>query len=102
MSEKWSRRRLLKNAAAISASLLLPIKRCLGGTNQAAREDYEIQIATVSAQTVRLTVLPIRNGKIERIPVDGSLVRESWGDPVAKLRAGAPDQTFQSGNLKVR
>jgi len=52
-----------------------------------AGQDVEIQVAEVSAHTVRLTVLPIHEGKTPSVPVDGSLVETSWDAPVAKLRS---------------
>jgi alpha-glucosidase/alpha-D-xyloside xylohydrolase len=59
-------------------------------------------MAFVSAQTVRLTVLPIENGKTAEVPFNGALVREFWDPPVARLRGGSPGQTIRSGNLRIR
>jgi len=100
MKDQWSRRHLLKQLAAMSATLVLPTKRSVG--ELAADQNYEVQIASVSAQTVRLTVLPIESGRTATVPFDGSLVRESWGAPIATLRGDAPGQTIQAGNLKIR
>jgi alpha-glucosidase (family GH31 glycosyl hydrolase) len=103
MKEQWSRRHLLKQLAAVSATLVLPTERPVAeSVAQDADENYEVQISSVSAQTARLTVLPIRSGKTGTVPFDGSLVRESWGAPIAKLRGDAPAQTIQAGNLKIR
>jgi alpha-glucosidase (family GH31 glycosyl hydrolase) len=103
MNERWSRRHLLKQLAALSATLVLPSKKCLGElTTPAADQDYQVDIASVSAQTVRLTVLPVTSGKAAPVPSNGSLVRESWGDPIAKLRGDAAGKTIQAGNLKIR
>jgi alpha-glucosidase/alpha-D-xyloside xylohydrolase len=102
MNEQWSRRRLLKQFAALSATMALPTGKFVGPTTKAeSSQDYEVQIATVSAQTVRLTVLPIDDGRLGRIPFNGALVRESWGTPIARLH-GQEQQTIQSGNLRVR
>ena len=103
MNEQWSRRHLLKQLAAISATLVLPTKKSLGElAAPPADVNYEVQIVSVSAQTVRLTVLPITSGKVATVPFNGSLVGESWGDPIAKLHGDAPGQTIQAGNLKIR
>ena len=101
MKDQWSRRHLLKQLAAMSATLVLPTERSIG-EQVPADQKYEVQIASVSAQTVRLTVLPIVSGKPATVPFDGSLVRESWGSPIAKSRGDAPAQTIQAGNLKIR
>ena len=47
-------------------------------------------------------MLPIKSGNAGTVSFDGSLVRESWGSPIAKLRGDAPAQTIQTGNLKIR
>ncbi len=99
MREQWSRRHLLKQLAAVSATLVLPTERSVA---QGADPNFEVQISSVSAQTARLTVLPIKSGNAGTVPFDGSLVRESWGAPIAKLRGDAPAQTIQAGNLKIR
>ena len=101
MKDQWSRRHLLKQLAAMSATLVLPTERSIG-EQVPADQKYEVQIASVSAQTVRLTVLPIESGRTATVPFDGSLVRESWGAPIATLRGDAPGQTIQAGNLKIR
>lgn len=103
MKEQWSRRHLLKQLAAVSATLVLPNERSVAeSAAQGADQNYEVQISSVSAQTARLTVLPIKSGKAGTVFFDGSLVRESWGAPIAKLRGDAQAQTIQAGNLKIR
>jgi alpha-glucosidase/alpha-D-xyloside xylohydrolase len=103
MNEPWSRRRLLQQFAAMSAALVLPAKRLFGEPSPpAVGPDFEAQITTVSPHTVRLTVLPIHNGKTAEIPFFGALASESWGTPVARLRGKDAARTIPSGNLKVR
>ncbi len=65
-------------------------------------KDAEIQIGSVSEHTFRLSVLPIENDQIAAIPHDGSLVRQSWGEPTTKLRGQIPARTIRCGNLHVR
>jgi alpha-glucosidase/alpha-D-xyloside xylohydrolase len=107
MNEKWSRRRLLKQLAVLSATVALPRENLVGelvgnSPTEFADGDYEVQVSSVSAQTVRLTVLPVKDGKAAAIPFHGALVRESWGTPVATLRRTDREQTVQSGKLRVR
>ncbi len=58
---EWSRRRLLKQFAAVSVTLVLPSSWLVGESPETPlSRDCEIQIATVSPHTVRLTVLQRR------------------------------------------
>jgi alpha-glucosidase/alpha-D-xyloside xylohydrolase len=61
----------------------------------------EIQITAVSAFTFRLSILAANHGSVGDIPLDGSLVRKSWGSPIAKLRA-APTGTISAGNHRLK
>ena len=102
MREPWNRRRLLKHLAATSAVLALP--RGATASSALLREspsDQEIQIASVSENTVRLSVVPVRDGKTVAVPSDGSLVQTSWGAPISRLRFNSPAQEFKVGALRV-
>jgi alpha-glucosidase (family GH31 glycosyl hydrolase) len=66
-----------------------------------AGEDCEVQLASVSPHTLRLSILPILQGGVGSIPFDGSLVQSSWGAPLAKLRGDIPSQTIACGDQKV-
>jgi alpha-glucosidase (family GH31 glycosyl hydrolase) len=107
MDKRLKRREILKQMAAASTAMLLPDKVGavgLGATRVAARiaeRDCEIQIAPVSAATLRLSILPIENGKTKPIVGNGSLVQESWGDPVARWRGELSPQTLKCGNLSL-
>jgi alpha-glucosidase (family GH31 glycosyl hydrolase) len=101
MKMEWNRRRLLKQFALASAALALPIKKGFG-ESQSRASDFEIQIASISPHTVRLTVLPVKDGKAEEVSFFGALVRESWGPPIAKFRAAGSSQSVQAGNLRIR
>jgi len=103
MKGRWNRRWILKHLAATSAVLTLP--RGATTLNTLLREttsDREIQITSISEHTVRLSVLPILNGKTATIPFDGSLVQTSWNEPLARLRGDAAAQQFNAGGLTVR
>lgn len=101
MTMKWSRRRLLKQFALASATLALPAKKGFGASESAA-PDFEVQITSVSPHTVRLSVLPVKDGKATEISFFGALVRESWGAPIAEFRPDAKGQSVPAGNLRVR
>jgi alpha-glucosidase (family GH31 glycosyl hydrolase) len=100
MKNGWTRRRILKQIATASTALLLPHQ---GNTaNFEAVKDAEIQITPISAHTFRLSILPIKTGKTSIVPVNGSLVKNYWGTPIAKLRGGIRAQTIPCGELRIR
>ena len=103
MKAPWNRRQVLKNLAATSAALTLP----RGATDlntflQESTPDREIQITSISEHTVRLSVLPTTNGTTAPIPLDGSLVQTSWGEPLARLRGKPATRELKAGGLSVR
>ena len=81
MSGRWNRREVLKGMAAVSAAAFIPTT--LTGQDQAAtgHGELEIQLTAISKHTVRVSLLPISQDKIAAIPLDGSLVQESWDAP---------------------
>src|SRR4029077_1878057 len=102
MKAPWNRREVLKNLAATSAALSLP----RGATDlkallQESSSNREIQITSISEHTVKLSVLPITNGKTAPIPLDGSLVQTSWGEPIARLRGNSAPQELKAGELSL-
>jgi alpha-glucosidase/alpha-D-xyloside xylohydrolase len=102
MNQQWSRRRVLKHLAATSAALALPRGTVAANALLAdPPSEREIQIASISEHTVRLSVLPVREGQIAAIPFDGSLVQRDWGAPLGRLRGTAPSQEFKAGNLSI-
>jgi alpha-glucosidase (family GH31 glycosyl hydrolase) len=94
---RWNRRDALKAMGAASAALLLP----RGVKAAASDQEVELQVVPVSANTVRLSVFPIKAGRISPVSGDGSLVQSSWGEPVLKLRGNAPSRTVKCGGLNV-
>ncbi len=78
-----NRRQLFQQTAAAGAGLLAGAAE---SPLRVAGEEVEIQIAPVTPWTFRLTVFPIRNGRLAPVPDDGALVESSWGEPVARLR----------------
>ena len=103
MSEQHSRRQILQGMGAACATFLLERKISPAVPNlRVAGADAEIQVASVSAHTVRLTVLPIDEGKLADVATNGSLVRSSWGMPIIKVREEKGPQTVKSGDLDIR
>jgi alpha-glucosidase (family GH31 glycosyl hydrolase) len=102
MENHWNRRDLIKGLAAASTGILLAPKDAASSAPlRVAASDCEIQISSVSANIVRLTIFPLKDGQIAEIPSDGSLLRETWGPPAAKLRGQFGAQSVDHGRLKV-
>jgi len=102
-NDQWSRRRVLKQLAATSAALALPTGTAAARVLLAdPASDREIQVASINEHTVRLTILPISNGQPAAVTSDGSLVQNSWGAPIARLKSNASAQTFKTGSLSVQ
>jgi alpha-glucosidase (family GH31 glycosyl hydrolase) len=101
MKEFWNRRRVLKQLAATSAAAVLPRGAVAKIFLEERTSEREIQITSISEHTARLSMLPVREGKIAAIPLDGSLAHTSWGAPLQKLHSDSPAREFQSGNLQV-
>jgi alpha-glucosidase (family GH31 glycosyl hydrolase) len=103
MDRQWKRREILKQIAVASTAMLLPNERVSANTAlQVAGRDCEIQIASVSEHTLRVSVLPMDRGAVAEVPGNGSLVKGSWGPAIAKLRGEVRGQTVKCGGLNVR
>jgi len=102
MKKRYDRREVLKGMSAACAAFLLPEEQARAESAlRIAGQDVEIQIGSVSKHTFRLSILPIKDGRVATIPTDGSLVRESWGTPIAEMRnAGA--RTIKAAGVNVR
>lgn len=103
-NEPVTRRQALKNAAAAGAGVLLGegIARTQGSPIQIAGFPVEIALTSISAEHVRLTVVPLDNGQLRPIPSDGALVKENWGQPVVRVRSGSSLRRVKCGDLEVR
>jgi alpha-glucosidase/alpha-D-xyloside xylohydrolase len=61
----------------------------------------ELGIANVSARTVRITIQPVRAGKVQPLEQDGALVENGWGPALAQIRSLGGPRTVRSGNLTI-
>ena len=103
MNHRWNRRQVLKRLAAASAALMLPGKTAaIPSSRLGGRNDFEIQIASVSEHTLRLSILPVKSDQADSVPFNGSLVRTAWGPAAAKLRANAPAHTIKLRSLTLQ
>lgn len=103
MKKQYGRRDILKGMTAACAAYMLPgQEKAVAENSQVAGHDFELRITKVSEHTFRLSVLPLKDGLTGAIPMDGSLVRHSWGEPAAKWRGNLHPQTVQSGDVNIR
>src|ERR1035441_10058569 len=86
----------------IGAALLAGAAQAAGEGLQIAGQTAEVQIAPVSAHTVRLSVLPVKDGKAAAVVGDGTLVRENWGPPAATFREAAGSRTVKLGSMGIQ
>src|ERR1700747_1323544 len=99
-ADVWNRRRLLKQSATAAGMFLIPPKRLLPQAYATRNSEREIQISAISEHTLRLSVLPVKNGQASTISADGSLIQASWGNP-AVLRGDWHERTLEAGGMRV-
>jgi alpha-glucosidase (family GH31 glycosyl hydrolase) len=103
MSRAITRRGMFKNAAAGSGALLgRGLGLCQETPIQITGRPVEIALTPVSPQTVRITIQALENGHLQAVPIDGALVKESWGQPTARLRTIGNPRTVKCGELAVK
>jgi alpha-glucosidase/alpha-D-xyloside xylohydrolase len=105
MSGRWNRRQVLQRLVAGSAGLMIPGRA--GAAAQAVRpadeDDIEIQIASISEHTVRLSILPVKNGKSIPVASNGWLLPGRGSTPtIIKPGRQTPAQTLKLGGLTLR
>lgn len=100
--KKFNRREALKTMGAASAALLLPrVTNAAPETWQVEKSEVEILLVAVSPKTVRLSILPVKDGKTVAVTADGSLAQTTWPAPVLTLRGGATAREARCGDLRV-
>ena len=109
MAKRWHRREVVQGLAAASGAALLgrvAVSAAGAGTRKtptvgSARDGLEIRMETVSAHTLRLTIVPVVDGQPVAMRMNGSLVRESWGPPLATLGGDFQAQSVKSGGMRI-
>ena len=61
----------------------------------------ELTLTPVSANTVRITVQALRDGKPVALEQDGALLDRAWPAPIAQIRSLSHPLTFRAGNLTI-
>jgi alpha-glucosidase (family GH31 glycosyl hydrolase) len=103
MSDWISRREVLKRLGKGSAGLALTAGVLRGQSTEivVAGKQVEIAVESISAATVRITVLSIEGARVVTLPDTGTLV-QSRRSAAARGRADASLRSIKAGNLVVR
>src|SRR5579872_1945854 len=97
MDLNMNRRDVLMRAGIVGAAAYLPRNLAADQPLQIAGRPVELHIGAVSPHTVRISVFALGEALP---PSDGSLVKESWEPPLARLRTARP-HTVKHGALRV-
>src|ERR1051326_2414213 len=99
MSQRISRRDVIKQIGRGTAALALTGGNvgAQGADIVVAGRPVEIAIETVSAATVRITLLPIERGQALPLPDTGTLIQTHWR-AAGRGRAAASLRSVRSGS----
>jgi alpha-glucosidase/alpha-D-xyloside xylohydrolase len=104
MTDEIDRREALKRIGAVGVSIRASTALTELGTKApivVAGQPAEIRIATLSASTVRITVLPLGEDSA-RVPFTGALADENAGELRVRATDAAQLTSVRSGDLTVR
>jgi alpha-glucosidase (family GH31 glycosyl hydrolase) len=103
MDSSFTRRDALKGMVSTGAAALIKPPSTLVDASSItiSSQPVEVTLTSVSAQTVRISVQAIQDGKALPLPDDGALCKEQWGEPIAKVRAINGSHRVKCGNLRV-
>ncbi len=73
----------------------------IGRAAAASDAEFEIEVSSVSVNTVRLTLRTIVNGRAGDVPVDGALVSTSRPALLAKLRRTSPARIIRHAGMRL-
>src|SRR3954468_9214268 len=101
MKNQFSRRDALKAVGAAGTIAIVEGARADTPESPLAigSTPVEMNVSTVSARTVRVTIQVLRSGKAEEIPSDGALVERDRGPALATIRTLPDPRTLKSGKL---
>ena len=103
MDSPFTRRDALKGMISTGAAAFIKPPSTLADASSIAisSQQVEVTLTSVSAQTVRITVQAIQDGKTLPLPVDGALCKEQWGEPIARVSTINGSHTVKCGDLRV-
>lgn len=101
MSDLISRRTVLKSLGCASAGALVGSRLNRAEEIVIAQRPIEIQVTEITQFTVRISLVPIENGRPAPIPNDGSLIEKTWPLPTARFSGLSSAQTVRCAGLMV-
>ncbi len=104
MSKTLSRRDVLKEVGLAGAGALLGSKfvSAAGASIRVAQREVEIAVREVSPYTVRISIVPIEDGRARPIQSDGSLAEPFWPPPKARFTSLSAAETVRCGNFVLK
>lgn len=105
MPDSLSRRDALTRLGALGAGLVLLPRGIIRGTAPSitvAGRDVEIDVASLSTTTVRITLRSLNDGTPEAVALTGALSTEQPGTIIARSRTAARASRVRAGNLVVK
>jgi alpha-glucosidase/alpha-D-xyloside xylohydrolase len=103
MKGQFSRRDVVKAALiAGTAAIIKPARAEAPDLSLSiASTPVELNLTTVSAHTIRLTILPVRDGASQQVLSDGAIVENEWSPALAQIRSLPGERKLRSGNLII-
>ncbi len=94
-----SRRTVLKGLGASGAIPLLGATADAGADAplRVAGRPVEVAVTPIDLRIIRVSVIPLEDGRPRPIPDDGSLVRQDWGPPLVRLTAPGQTESITRG-----
>ncbi len=103
MKNPSTRREALRCVATAAAGLVgHGISQAQDAPIEIAGRPVEIALTSVSPETVRVAIRPLKQGQPQAIPPEGALAKDDWGPPVAHLRSLDGTRSVKCGDLTLR
>src|SRR5215831_5261498 len=104
MPDSVSRREALKTLGVVGAGLAIGGRRIRATAKEivVAGQSVEIEVASLSATTARITLRPVHSGAADALPVTGELVNEKLGRQIAHSRTQEALSRVRVGDLVVK
>ena len=103
MGRSISRRKVLGNIVCAGAGALLASGKISAQHESLSVADrlIELDLAQISPHTLRLSLVPLENGRRVAIPNDGSIVEQALVPPGKRITTLAREQRISLGKLRV-
>jgi alpha-glucosidase (family GH31 glycosyl hydrolase) len=100
MTPPITRRTALMGMGTAAASKVL-MPQANDATVRVTNRPVEIGVTPIGEGIVRISVVPLEDGRPVPIPVDGSLVTADWGEPIARVTSLAAPRSIEFTHGRV-